>query len=93
MNKTIHILNGDSMAQILEKSGIKGDVVVWRELLCEGPLHMAIGSNEFWTKRYTFFEEEFGDLQYFLYLKKLEKYYNIKEEKYYLNENGCSKVN
>ena len=28
----------------------------------------------------------FGDLQYFMYLKKLNKYYNIKDSKYYLND-------
>lgn len=60
MSKTIHVLNGDSTAKILEKSGIKGDVVVWRELLCEGPLESAVGSDEFWMKRYSYFEDEMG---------------------------------
>lgn len=60
MTKTIHVLNGDSTAQILEKTEIKGDVVVWREMLCEGPLHKEVGSDEFWTKRYAFFEKELG---------------------------------
>ena len=35
----------------------------------------------------------FGDVQYYLYLKKLEQYYTIKEELYYLNEKGYSKLN
>ncbi len=43
MNKTIHVLNGDSTAQILTKTSIKGDVVIWRELLCEGPLCTDVG--------------------------------------------------
>lgn len=60
MNKTIHVLNGDSTSQIFAKSGITGDVVVWRELLCEGPLHTAIGSDEFWKKRYSYFKNEVG---------------------------------
>ncbi|WP_372792732.1 hypothetical protein [Lutibacter sp.] len=60
MNKTLHILNGDSSLPILENSGIKGDVVIWREMLCEGSVLKEVGSDEFWTKRYTFFEEEFG---------------------------------
>lgn len=60
MNKTIHVLNGDSTAPILEKSKIKGDIVVWREMLCEGPLHKEVGSDEFWTKRYSYFESEIG---------------------------------
>lgn len=67
MNKTIHVLNGDSTAQILDKSNIDGDIVVWREMLCEGPLHTNVGSDEFWGNRYTFFENEIGveRLEYF----------------------------
>ncbi len=60
MNKTIHVLNGDSTAQNLAKSSIKGTVVVWREMLCEGPLCKDVGSDEFWKKRYVFFEKELG---------------------------------
>lgn len=67
MNKTIHVLNGDSTAQIFAKSSIKGDVVVWQEMLCEGPLHKDVGSDEFWIKRYAYFENEVGisKLEYF----------------------------
>ncbi|WP_299522585.1 DUF1835 domain-containing protein [uncultured Lutibacter sp.] len=60
MSKTIHVLNGDSTAKILEKSKIKGDIVVWREMLCEGPLHKNVGSDEFWLNRYSYFETEIG---------------------------------
>jgi len=48
MNNIIHVLNGDSTVQILAKSGIQGDVIVWRELLCEGPVNFTVGSDEFW---------------------------------------------
>ena len=67
MTRTLHVLNGDSTAKILEKSKIKGDVVVWRELLCDGPLHKNVGSDEFWLNRYTYFETEIGvsRLEYF----------------------------
>ncbi|MBT8318444.1 MAG: DUF1835 domain-containing protein [Lutibacter sp.] len=58
MSKTIHVLNGDSTAQVLEKSKIEGDVIIWREMLCEGPVHKSVGSDEFWINRYSFFEEE-----------------------------------
>ncbi|PHQ57152.1 MAG: hypothetical protein COC16_01870 [Lutibacter sp.] len=60
MNKTLHILNGDRSKIIFEKSGIMGDVVVWREMLCEGPLTKDVGSDEFWMRRYTYFENEIG---------------------------------
>ena len=67
MNKILHILNGDSTAQILEESSITGDVIVWREMLCEGPLQKEVGSDKFWMCRYSFFENELAvsKLEYF----------------------------
>lgn len=67
MTKTLHILNGDSTAEIFSKSSILGDIIVWREMLCEGSIQDEIGSDDFWKSRYTFFENEFD-------IKKLEYY-------------------
>ncbi len=58
MSKKVHILNGDSTASIMKESEISGDVIVWRELLCEGSLSKNIGSDDFWNLRNTFFEDE-----------------------------------
>jgi len=58
MLKTVHILNGDSTAEILKESGISGDRIVWREVLCEGALSVTVGNDEFWGLRYAYFEEE-----------------------------------
>jgi len=64
--KTLHILNGDSTATIFSKTDLKGDVLVWREILCEGPLHKDVGSDIFWKKRYSYFEEiGISKLEYF----------------------------
>jgi len=60
MSSTLHILNGDSTRSILEQSGIEGDVVVWREMLCEGSLQKEVGSDRFWMDRYAYFENELG---------------------------------
>jgi len=60
MNSIIHVLNGDSTVKNLAKYGIPGDVIVWRELLCEGPVHFTVGSDEFWKERYAYFENEIG---------------------------------
>ncbi len=67
MTKTLHILNGDISANILEKSSVSGNIVVWREMLCEGKLHKNVGSDEFWKARYDFFQNEMGvgKLEYF----------------------------
>jgi len=73
MNKTLHILNGDSTAIIFSKAKIQGTTIVWREMLCEGSLHKDVGSDEFWKKRYTFFEEEIG-------VTRLEYYDNTIKE-------------
>lgn len=60
MSRTLHILNGDNTRSILGKSGIEGDVVVWREMLCEGPLQKEVGSDEFWMDRYAYFKNKLG---------------------------------
>ena len=60
MDKTLHILNGDSTAAIFADSGLSGKTLVWREMLCEGSLHKNVGSDAFWIKRYGFFEEAMG---------------------------------
>lgn len=85
MSKTIHVLNDDSTTQILEKSGIKGDVVVWRELLCDGPLHKEVGSDEFWTKRYTYFKNEFAVERLEYYDKTIKKIIQLEDVSDYDN--------
>jgi len=61
-----------------------------------------INSNEFsekeivknlliWQQKETVFG--FGDVQYFLYINGLEKYFTIDYDKYYLNEKGLAKIN
>jgi len=67
MRRTLHVLNGDSTAQIMERSSISGDIMVWREMLCEGPLQKEVGSDKFWMSRYSFFKSELG-------VSKLEYY-------------------
>ncbi|WP_183576609.1 DUF1835 domain-containing protein [Mucilaginibacter sp. X5P1] len=51
MENVLHILNGDAMLNSFEQTGIEGDVMVWREVLSEGPLEENIASGSFWRKR------------------------------------------
>ena len=60
MSKIVHILNGDSTRYGIEKGGIRGDLIVWREMLSDGTLEVDVGSDSFWTARYHFFKEEYG---------------------------------
>ncbi len=79
MTTTLHILNGDSTAQFFSKATIQGDVIVWREMLCEGALHKDVGSDEFWKKRYVFFEEEIGVTRLEYYDKTIKELIKIEE--------------
>lgn len=58
---TLHILNGDSTAQSFAGTGLEGDVLVWREVLSEGPLIENITSAEFWKGRSEWISEAFGE--------------------------------
>lgn len=67
MDNILHVVNGDATAKILKQSSVKGAILVWREMLCEGPLDKEVGSDDFWMKRYNFFKNEFNveRLEYF----------------------------
>lgn len=67
MANRIHIVNGDCTRISLEESPMEGDIVVWRELLCDGPVSEPVFSDEFWHARYAYFEKELDvpRLEYF----------------------------
>ncbi|QHS54543.1 hypothetical protein GWR56_02900 [Mucilaginibacter sp. 14171R-50] len=50
----LNILNGDATLHGFERTGIEGDVMVWREVLSEGPLSENIASADFWRDRSAF---------------------------------------
>ncbi|ASU36820.1 DUF1835 domain-containing protein [Mucilaginibacter xinganensis] len=47
----LHILNGDATLPAFEETGLDGDVVIWREVLSEGPLEENISAARFWKNR------------------------------------------
>ncbi|MCM8570087.1 DUF1835 domain-containing protein [Gramella jeungdoensis] len=49
-NKTLHIINGDSLAEQVEQLNLPGEFIIWRELLCEGPTLKEI-NQEFYKLR------------------------------------------
>jgi len=51
MSSILHILNGDSTAYSFKDTGLDGDILVWREVLSQGPVIEDISSAEFWEKR------------------------------------------
>jgi hypothetical protein len=62
MSSTImHILNGDATLHGFEQTGIDGDVMVWREVLSEGPLSKNIASAAFWEARSEWITKMFSE--------------------------------
>lgn len=53
-NSILHILNGDSLAYGLEDLHINDDILIWREMLCEGATSYDITSEDFKSKRISF---------------------------------------
>ncbi|MCM4156800.1 DUF1835 domain-containing protein [Gramella sp. AN32] len=62
---TLHIVNGDSLASQMNELNLEGKVIIWRELLCEGPTRKTIDA-EFFSQRKKFLYEtyEISDQHY-----------------------------
>ena len=58
--KILHITNGDSLTERLESIHLNGEIVVWREMLCEGPTISQVGDARFVALRKKFLQEEYG---------------------------------
>ncbi|MBK0380248.1 DUF1835 domain-containing protein [Mucilaginibacter segetis] len=51
MSNILHILNGDATLNGFRETRLEGDVLVWREILSEGPLLKNVASADFWQQR------------------------------------------
>ncbi|MEM6344344.1 MAG: hypothetical protein AAF927_10715 [Bacteroidota bacterium] len=52
MSQTLHILNGDATRPQFERSAIAGNIMIWREMLVEGPaLYPVLTEDWFETRR------------------------------------------
>jgi hypothetical protein len=56
----LHILNGDDTLTGFEQTGLEGDIMIWREVLSEGPLDENISSAGFWRNREEWISETFN---------------------------------
>lgn len=50
-SRTLHLVNGDSLTEKMLELDLPGEVVVWRELLCEGPTRQEINSEFFKVRK------------------------------------------
>lgn len=79
--KILHITNGDGLTDKLQKLAIPGDVIVWREMLNEGPAVQEVGTEEFINLRKKFLLENYqvSDSEYDeKFIGELEKLATIK---------------
>lgn len=58
--KILHITNGDSLTERLESVKLEGEIVVWREMLCEGPTVSQVGNDQFVALRKKFLQDEYN---------------------------------
>lgn len=56
----LHITNGSSLTAYLEKLEIKGDMITWHEMLCEGPTVEIIDSDVFLEQRKSFLKNTYA---------------------------------
>ncbi|GAB2770034.1 DUF1835 domain-containing protein [Salinimicrobium soli] len=83
--KYLHITNGDDLTDKIQGLDINGDLITWREMLCEGPASMDVGDEEFIKLRKTFLKEAYNipkkeyDEKFVAQLKKLAALNNYEE--------------
>lgn len=57
--KILHITNGDDLSTQIQDLDLPGDVITWREMLCEGPVSMDVGDENFVLLRKIFLLEKY----------------------------------
>jgi hypothetical protein len=56
----LHIVNGDSFGGRLKKSGIPGEILVWRESLYEGPIGLDLAEAAILQARAQYLDDKYG---------------------------------
>ena len=77
MGSVLHITNGDSFTQRLKGLAIKGDIITWREMLCEGKTLSNVGSEPFWKTRFEFFSKNYRVSKSWFVEKTLKEYRSL----------------
>lgn len=77
MSSLLHITNGDNFTERLNKLDIKGDIITWREMLCEGKTLTNVGSESFWKTRYEFLHKNYKVSKSWFIEKTLKEYRSL----------------
>ncbi len=77
MSSQLHITNGDSFTQKLETLKLKGEIITWREMLCEGRTETNVGSESFWKTRFEFLHKNYKVSKSWFVEKTLKEYRSL----------------
>ncbi len=78
---TLHIANGDNITQALKNIRINGEIITWREILCEGKTTINVGSEVFWKTRFDFFKDSYKTSKKAFIDYTLREYRNLCKQK------------
>ncbi|WP_299537073.1 DUF1835 domain-containing protein [Ulvibacterium sp.] len=77
MSSLLHITNGDSFTERLKTLDFKGDIITWREMLCEGRTETNVGSESFWKIRFEFLHKNYKVSKSWFIEKTLKEYRSL----------------
>lgn len=77
MKSLLHITNGDSFTSKLTQLPLKGDIITWREMLCEGKTLSTVGSESFWKTRFEFLSKHYKVSKSWFVEKTLKEYRSL----------------
>jgi len=77
MSSLLHITNGDSFTDKLKPLKLKGDIITWREMLCEGKTLTNVGSETFWKARFEFLSKNYKVSKSWFIEKTLKEYRSL----------------
>ncbi|MBO0323165.1 DUF1835 domain-containing protein [Muricauda sp. CAU 1633] len=77
MKSLLHITNGDSFTSKLQSLQVQGDIITWREMLCEGKTLCTVGSESFWKTRFEFLNKNYKISKSWFVEKTLKEYRSL----------------
>lgn len=77
MSSQLHITNGDAFTQRLQQLKYNGDIITWREMLCEGKTETNVGSESFWKTRFEFLHKNYNVSKSWFIEKTLKEYRSL----------------
>ncbi len=77
MSSLLHITNGDAFTLRLKNLKFNGEIITWREMLCEGKTETSVGSEAFWKTRFEFLHKNYNVSKSWFVEKTLKEYRSL----------------